>query len=71
MEKPSNEVGTSPLLVNAEALSNQTSISRRHIGNLTKAGILPCIRLGHRCVRYSPTDCIAALKARYEAKTQA
>jgi len=71
MDLPSTEAGTPPLLVSRAALSKLTNISPRHIANLSRVGILPSIKLGHRCVRYSPADCIAALKARFEAKTQA
>jgi hypothetical protein len=70
MESPSIEVGTTPLLVNDKGLSKLTNISPRHIKNLAKAGVLPSIKLGHRCVRYSPADCMAALKSRFEAKVQ-
>ena len=71
MEIKPMEAGTPPLLVSRAALSKITSISPRHLANLSRVGILPSIKLGHRCVRYSPTDCIAALKARFEAKAQA
>ena len=36
-------------------------ISRRYLGHLTAIGVIPCYRLGKRCVRYSIADLNAAM----------
>lgn len=69
METPSIEVGT-PLLVTRAALSKILSLSPRYVADLAKVGVLPSVKIGHRCARFSPADCMAALKSRFEAKVQ-
>lgn len=36
-------------------------MSRRYLGHLTAIGVIPCHRLGKRCVRYSIADLNAAM----------
>lgn len=54
----------SPYLTAAD-LAKALNVSRRTIGNFTKARRIPCLRLGRRCVRYDLAKVREAL-ARYE-----
>lgn len=47
--------------LNPPKAARHLDISRRYLGHLTGIGVIPCHRLGKRCVRYSIADLNAAM----------
>ena len=57
-----------PEFVAAPAIARRLSVTARYILLLADAGRIPCIRLGKRCVRFSPGAGAAALGISWEGK---
>jgi hypothetical protein len=50
-----------PAYLPPPAAANYLQVSERYLASLRKRRVLPCIRLGRRCVRYSVADLDAAM----------
>lgn len=59
-EKATIEAGERGFL-NPPKSARYLDMSRRYLGHLTAIGVIPCHRLGKRCVRYSIADLNAAM----------
>jgi hypothetical protein len=54
--------GVSPAaLVSTDTLAALWEVSTRQIQLMTARGILPCVRIGRRCLRYDVAEATAAL----------
>ena len=53
-------------LLDAEGLAGELRVSKRVIGNMRRAKIIPCIKLNPHTIRYDLEAVVAALKARSE-----
>lgn len=43
-------------LLDSEEVRRRLNVGRRTLRELERRGVLPCVRLGHRTVRYRPED---------------
>ena len=57
-----------PEFVAAPAIARRLSVTGRYILQLADAGKIPCVRLGKKCVRFSPPAVAAALGLEWEVK---
>lgn len=48
-------------LIDAEALGAELGFSAQQIWRLHRVGKIPCVKLGHRCIRYNLQKVITAL----------
>lgn len=53
--------GIGPRLVNAVSIAKEFSVTSRYILQLAARGDIPCLRLGHKCVRFDPATTRAAM----------
>jgi hypothetical protein len=51
------------LLLTQREAALALSVSERNLWDLTKRGLVPCVRVGRRGVRYSPLDLQAYIDA--------
>lgn len=58
-----NETTTQPQpeLLRPTDAARLISVSRRYLGKLTAANLIPVHRIGKRCIRYSRADVLAAV----------
>jgi excisionase family DNA binding protein len=52
---------TAPEYVAAPFIARQLSVTSRYILQLAALGTIPCVRLGHKCVRFNITEVAQAL----------
>lgn len=60
-----SKVRSSAGLLRRKGMAREISLSERHLSELVKRRVIPCIRLGHRCVLFDPIKVRQAL-GRYE-----
>lgn len=58
---PSPHLGYGAPLVSAETIAAHYSITGRYVLQLAAEGRIPCLRLGAKCVRFSPSEVARAL----------
>jgi excisionase family DNA binding protein len=59
-----------PEFVAAPVIARRLSVTGRYILQLAEAGKIPCIRLGRKCVRFSPPAVAAALGISWEGSAK-
>jgi len=55
-----------PEFVNAPAIARRLSVTGRYVLQMAEENRIPCIRLGRKCVRFSPDAVAAALGITWE-----
>ena len=58
--------GTAPEFVNAPAIARRLSVTGRYVLQMAEQNRIPCIRLGRKCVRFSPDAVASALGIKWE-----
>lgn len=58
-------------LMTAEDVGKLLNVAVAEVWRMARSGALPCIRLGHRTLRFDPSDVQAYIDARREQKAEA
>jgi len=64
-----NETKHEPVLVKSAADARALSVTGRYVLQLEEQGVIPSVRFGKRCVRFSLPAVLAAVGAHKEART--
>lgn len=63
---PKEPTEQAPELVAAPAIARRMSVTGRYVLQLAEKGKIPCVRIGPKCVRFSPDAVAKALGFEWE-----